>query len=213
MCWLTGIKIKATVTKYIYVAIAAALTAATPRPQSRDEVMRRIEQLDRSTVRLPPAAFPELPKNIVGELERRGCTIPQVRDIGKRHNVIRGEFQRPGRTDWAVLCSVEQVSSILVFWNGSDANPAEIARMRDRELLMYVSIPNGVRPGWVRRGARFARYIRPVGAAIITDPHPDSAVTPPSEVDHQGIDDVRLNCVSSIHYWYKGKWLVLPGGD
>src|ERR1035441_11056544 len=29
-------------------------------------------------VRLPPTAFSELPKNLVTELERRGCTVPQT---------------------------------------------------------------------------------------------------------------------------------------
>jgi hypothetical protein len=58
----------------------------------------------------------------------------------KPHNAVKGEFAKPGETDWAVLCSVMQtprlfplrndshyVSSILVFWNGS-----ERTRLRSR---------------------------------------------------------------------------------
>ena len=64
-----------------------------------------------------PAAFPELPANLVQELQRRQCTIPQETFSKKRNNVIKGEFARPGQTDWGVLCSVKGVSTILVFWN------------------------------------------------------------------------------------------------
>lgn len=52
---------------------------------------------------LPPAAFAELPKSIVAELEQRGCQIPQIQRH-KRINVIQGDFVRSGEQDWAVLC-------------------------------------------------------------------------------------------------------------
>jgi hypothetical protein len=55
--------------------------------------------------------------------------------IDGRHNVIKGEFSKPGQTDWAVLCSVGRVSSVLVFWNGSETNPAEIAKRNDVDRL------------------------------------------------------------------------------
>src|ERR1700689_5979889 len=76
------------------------------------------EKADRQVRRLPPAAFSQLPKNLIAELQRRGCTIPQVPMIEGRQNVIKGEFAKPGQTDWAVLCSIGQISSFLVFWNG-----------------------------------------------------------------------------------------------
>ena len=40
---------------------------------------------------------------------------PQVLATGKLDNVVRGEFAKRGQSDWAVLCSVNGVSSILVF--------------------------------------------------------------------------------------------------
>ena len=33
-----------------------------------------------------------------------------------RTNVMSGDFQNEGQTDWAVLCSRKRNSSILVFW-------------------------------------------------------------------------------------------------
>jgi hypothetical protein len=53
----------------------------------------------RHVVRLKPTVFPELPKNLMAALQRRGCTIPQVPMIDGRHNVIKGEFSKPGQTD------------------------------------------------------------------------------------------------------------------
>jgi hypothetical protein len=73
---------------------------------------RSWEDADRQIVRLPPKAFPELPAKLRVDLERRGCTIPQVPVVNGRHNVIKGEFSKAGQTDWAVLCSIGRVSSM-----------------------------------------------------------------------------------------------------
>lgn len=76
--------------------------------------------------RLKPRAFPELPANLLRELNRRSCRIPQVRPYNVRECRIRGEFAGPGQTDWAVLCSKGSVTTLLVFWNGSERNPAVV---------------------------------------------------------------------------------------
>jgi hypothetical protein len=88
--------------------------------------------VEKYIVRLPPAAFPDLPANLVQELQRRQCTIPQEATSAKKpNNVIKGEFARPGQTDWAVLCSVKGVSTILVFWNGSEKDPTALVPAAD----------------------------------------------------------------------------------
>jgi len=85
----------------------------------------------REPVRLPPAAFRELPGGLVRELQKLGCTIPQASGATQPHNVIRGEFAKPGKTDWAALCSKDGASTVLVFWNGRRRNPGRIARAQD----------------------------------------------------------------------------------
>src|SRR5260370_29692520 len=100
--------------------------------QLSDDLKRKFDQADQRIVRLPPSAFPQLPGNIVHELQRRGCTIPQEAYTKKPHNVIRGNFSHVGQTDWAVLCSVNRVSSVPVFFNGSEKNVQEIAKVEDR---------------------------------------------------------------------------------
>lgn len=76
------------------------------------------------------------------ELQRRGCTIQQESYTKRANNVIRGNFARPGQLDWAVLCSINRVSSILVFFNGSEKDVQEIARMEDRTFLQGISADN-----------------------------------------------------------------------
>src|ERR671937_183045 len=76
----------------------------------------RWEAADAAVLRLPPAAFPQLPRNIVRYLQARGCTVPQTFVSAEPHNVISGEFARRGQTDWAVLCSRGREPSIIVFW-------------------------------------------------------------------------------------------------
>jgi hypothetical protein len=76
---------------------------------------------------LPPSAFPELPNDVVAELERLGCRIPQIAWY-KRGNVIQGEFLKPGQMDWAILCTTKRDTTLLVFANGATQQPMEIAR-------------------------------------------------------------------------------------
>src|SRR5688572_13873626 len=95
----------------------------------------RWREADSATLRLSPTAFPHLPSQIRRNLQSRGCTIPQTFADTKPHNVISGEFARRGQTDWAVLCSRNKVSSILIFWAGSTRSVAEIAKGEDRNFL------------------------------------------------------------------------------
>ena len=50
------------------------------------------------------------------------------RQTGERD---RGEFVKPGQTDWAVLCSTKGSTSLLVFWNGSETNSVQLANNPD----------------------------------------------------------------------------------
>ena len=135
-------------------------------------------------VRLPPAAFPELPKGPVRELQKLGCTIPQVSGVTAPHNVIRGEFRLAGKTDWAVLCSKDGASTVLVFWNGRKRNPGRIGRAEDGDL--------------------FTRRITAVGRKEIEEHYRAQGGQNPTAINHQGIGDSSL-----IHYYFRGKWLQL----
>src|SRR5262245_30049817 len=96
------------------------------------------DKANREVVRLAPSTFKQLPRELIQELERRRCTVPQVWGAHPSRNVIRGEFLKKGQSDWAVLCSVNMKSSILLFAAGSPANPMKIAESDDLTYLQDV---------------------------------------------------------------------------
>ncbi len=153
-------------------------------------------------VRLSPAAIRGLPANLVKELERRGCTIPQEALTKKTTNVIKGEFAKRGQTDWAALCSVNGASTILVFWKGSEKNPAVIAPMEDR---IYIQ-------GFKKDQFRYSRGIRTVAKDFIQRHHAAYGGPKPPAIDHQGIDDMFVGKASVVWYYYDGHWLKVAGG-
>ena len=171
--------------------------------QIPDEFRRKLDTADRAVVRLAPSAFSVLPKEIADDLTRRGCTIPQVTGTPHPHNVIRGHFSRLDQTDWAVLCSIRGESSILVFWNASIENPADIERSRD--------------VNWIQSGAGdamlYSRQIEPVGRAYIMDHYKAYGGPAPPPIDHEGINDIFVGKASVVQYFYRGKWLHLTGAD
>lgn len=185
------------------LAGVAATTMAAAFGQLPEDLKRKFDAAERRIVRLPPAAFPELPSTVVGELQRRGCTIPQEAYTKRPHNVIRGAFARPGQTDWAVLCSRNGASSILIFWNSSERNPGQVAGMEDRNFLQGLG---GDQIG-------FSRGISPVGRKYILDHYQAYGGPAPPPIDHQGINDAFIEKASVVHYFHDGKWFRLTGAD
>jgi len=159
---------------------------------------------DRETVRLPPAAFLMLPKRIISYLQLRRCTIPQAFIEQAQHNVIRGHFANRKQVDWAVLCSRNRVSAILIFWNGSTKSVSEIEKSADKHFLQEVD-GNG--------SIAFSRSIGVVGRAYIMQHHRWYGGRKPPKISHQGIDDGFAEKASSVHYFYSGRWLTRSGAD
>ncbi len=177
------------------------------------------KNVDREIKRLPPSAFPELPENIAKVLNIRGYLIPQqtytchlaksptnkyYERFNKRHNVIKGEFARKGQTDWAILCSRNGESSIVIFWGGSPEQITEIAKSDDKHWVQGVG----------EEKSAYSRMINPVGNEWIMQYHKyfgRGAGLPP--IEHQGIEDAFVGKASTIHYYYKNKWLTLAGAD
>jgi homoserine O-acetyltransferase len=157
---------------------------------------------DLATTRLTPATFTNLPLAVRRNLKERGCTIPQSFATTRAGNVIRGRFTSAARTDWAVLCSVDRVSSILVFRGGSVLSVAELARYPDSTFLQVIG-ENGA--------VGYSRAIRVAGAKYIREHNRDDPSLP--RFDHEGIDDAFVEKASSIWYWHSGSWRKLSGAD
>jgi hypothetical protein len=162
------------------------------------------EMADRATVRLAPSAFPELPDAVRRELERRGCLIPQAFSKRTPHNIVRGRFTSSTRKDWVVLCSRRQISSILVFRNGSVASVFELARRPDRDYLQNVG-SGGV--------IGFSRAIGVADPKFIREHYDWYGGPQPPPLDHDGINDMFVLKASVVWYRYAGRWLYLTGAD
>lgn len=196
--------------------------------------MKAQEQAAEQVLRLRPSAFPELPRNVAQDLQKRGCSIPQTNLPPKPHNVLHGEFARAGQTDWVVLCSQNKPSSslgpnllppvipigptawtstILVYFGGSTANVSEIAQGLDAHNMLPIErFGNGVT---VITGYECVRGIRSVSESYLVE-HIRAYGAPGVKyppIDHEGVEDPILDKASIIHYFYQGKWLELPGAD
>jgi hypothetical protein len=153
--------------------------------------------------RLPPSTFPHLPGRVRSDLERRGCTVPQVWYDTVPRNVVRGHFQRSGQLDWAVLCSVAGVSTILVYWDGQPDSLAALASGADAAYRQDVG---GGRIG-------FSRAVGVVDARYIRQHFKWYGGTEPPPLDHEGISDAFVEKASVVWCWYQGRWLQLTGAD
>src|ERR1035437_6317605 len=70
---------------------------------------------------LPISSFPNLPDELTVLLNRRGCLIPQTYEAHHPENVVHASLERPGSSDWAVLCSAQGTVSLLVFFPSDPA--------------------------------------------------------------------------------------------
>lgn len=164
----------------------------------------RAKLANENAVRLSPEEFPELSDEIIKNLQKRKCTIPQTWHNKTPHNVVSGEFKKKGQTDWAILCSINKISSILVFWNKSTEKVAEIAKSDDSGFFQVVE-GNGE--------MGFSREIGKVDKKYIIDHYNSYGGTNPPPIDHEGINDAEVEKASAVLYFYRGKWLELQGAD
>jgi hypothetical protein len=152
--------------------------------------------------RLPIEAFPSVPPAIATVLRARRCTVPQPAFAGPPRNLIQGEFLTKGETGWAVLCSVHNSTTLLVFRNANDTQPETL---NTRDDLTYMQ-------GLDANQIGYSRQITPASRDFIMT-HAANGGPQPPPIDHQGIDDAFLEKASTVLYFHNGKWLQLAGAD
>lgn len=150
---------------------------------------------------LPPESFPALPASILNDLEKRHCMIPQTYEARTPENVVHGAFREKGSTDWAVLCSQDGTSTLLVYWNGSASKPAEIAVQPDTDTAD---------PHDETSILGYARGIDPASPNAINE---TLANQPYGPFDHDGIKDAHIEKSSIVHYFKNGTWMTLQGSE
>ncbi|MBV8817981.1 MAG: hypothetical protein JO022_06465 [Acidobacteriaceae bacterium] len=183
-------------------AASVLLASATAFCQNAEGPLD-FEKADREVTRLSPSRFPRLPLPIRHDLTRRGCTVPQVWGEKGLHNVIKGSFIQRTEPDWAVLCSVNRTSTILIFRNASATRIVELARGTD---INWLQSEGGTQIG-------YSREIFPVGREFIMRHYQTYGGVKPPPIDHLGINDAFVGKASVVLYHYRGKWLKLTGAD
>lgn len=170
--------------------------------QSQREWESRAKESVGQIRRLPPSAFPGLPASIVELLNARKCRVPQPSPRGTAKNVVHGEFLARGEQGWAVLCSVNNSTTLLAFGNERDTHPQVINTTNDRYSVTFTGKDVG-----------YARELSPVSRENIMSHYRAYGGPKPPLIDHQGIDDSFDEKVSVIWYFHAGKWLKLQGAD
>lgn len=157
---------------------------------------------DINVVRLPPSAFGALPAEIRGDLDRRGCRIPQTLEDPKPHNVISGDFVGWGEKGWAVLCSINRASRVLVYDPRTKTAIDSVEARVDKSYLQQVS---GGRIGFSR---------------LITTAAPDRVRRALArlrhnalEASHDGIEIAFIDKASFIAYWTGKRWMLVAASD
>ena len=157
---------------------------------------------DFETVRLSPDRFTRLPSAIAVKLRDLGCTVPQI-GTSEPHNVVTGRFISAGNADWAVLCSRNRASSILVFVNGSSESMMELEPSPDRQWLQ----------GGAGGSIEFSRAIAVASPRYIVEHHEAFGGPELPPLDHDGINDIFIEKGSVVLYWHGGQWHHLQGAD
>jgi hypothetical protein len=183
----------------IGILVAASVASAQQLPPPSEWTRADLE-----TVRLAPARLAAVPAAVKAELERRGCLIPQsfVAKADRPENAIRGHFISPTGTDWAVLCSRQRRSVLLVFRGGGVNKVDELAVEDDADKLQVTA------PGQIG-------YSRGIFVASPRDirehnPSPDPLLP---VLDHDGVHDAFIEKASVIWFWSGTRWLKLAGTD
>ena len=91
------------------------LVARRIRPHHRRRPLHSLPHPPSARQLVSPA-----PARRTGTAQRRGCLIPQTYEAHAPENVVHASLERPGSSDWAVLCSVNGTVSLLVFFSSSD---------------------------------------------------------------------------------------------
>jgi hypothetical protein len=152
---------------------------------------------------LPVSSFPDLPAAIRAQLNLRGCLIPQTYEAHRPENVVHASLERPGSSDWAVLCFAQGTVSLLVFFgNGSSqpytlASAPETARLQTHDLSGVLGFNWGIDP------------------ASPQDVH-DAQLgmrRPPPRIDHDALADTLVDRRTVYHFYLKSAWIVLEMQD
>jgi hypothetical protein len=152
---------------------------------------------------LPGSSFPDLPPAIQQQLDHRGCLIPQTYEAHGPENVVHASLERPGSSDWAILCSAQGTVSLLVFFGDGSSQPFTLASAPETERLQTHD-PSGV--------LGFNWGIDPATPEQVHDAQLPMR-HPPPRLNHDALADTLVDRQTVYHFYLKSAWIVLEIQD
>ena len=149
--------------------------------------------------RLPVESFPDLPDSVAGALTERGCLIPQTYQAHHPENVIHGSFERPGSSDWAVLCSEQGRVELLVFFGRSPdkaiklVSTPELERLQRHDSTAVLGFNWGIDPATPQQ-------VREAQAAMEHRP---------PLLDHDALVETVLSQGTVYHFYTHNAWTTV----
>ena len=152
--------------------------------------------------RLPVASFPDLPEKIASQLEKLGCLIPQTYQAHHPENVIHASLERPGSSDWAVLCSTDRTVKLMVFFANSSipsvlATESETARLETHDRTGVLGFAWGI-------DVASPQQVREAQATM--EHHPP-------KLDHDALADTFVEKSTVYHFFTKNAWKIVDTTD
>jgi hypothetical protein len=152
---------------------------------------------------LPASSFPALPAAVAAELNRRRCLVPQTYEAHGPENVIHGSFKRPGEKDWAALCSVHGIVSLLVFFEGAADSPEILASAAETSRLELNNASGRLEFDW--------------GIDVATPELVHEAQTQmrrrPAKADHDAIADSIIDGPIVYRFYAGNAWTTVETSD
>jgi hypothetical protein len=149
--------------------------------------------------RLPISSFPDLPDGVADLLNQRGCLIPQTYQAHRPENVIHASLERPGSSDWAVLCSAQGTVSLLVCFASNPSQLLVLASAPETQRLQAHDLTGVLGFNW---------GIDPASPKHIHEDQIGMEHRPPL-LDHDALADSIIEVHTVYHFFSRDAWTVL----
>lgn len=149
-------------------------------------------------------AFHGCPKPSGAELKRRECVVPQTYADTTRHNVVTGAFTTKTAVEWAVLCSVQRESRILVLDAAAGTVVDSLQKDADRDWLQTI--------GEGKIGFSRLHGVLPM-SAMKEGTRDDDGKLIPQPIDHDAINEYFLEKAGGAYYRTGGRWYRIMTSD
>jgi hypothetical protein len=152
---------------------------------------------------LPVSSFPALPAAVQDLLNQRGCLIPQTYAAHHPENVVNASLERPGSSDWAVLCSSGGSVTLLVFFTSAPDKPLELATFAETARLQVHDLTGVLGFNW---------GVDPASPERIREAQTGMEHRP-SRLDHDALADSIVDRRTVYHFYSRGSWTLVDMPD